>query len=355
MSEQRGTDRAQVSKAMSRLAGAAALALAIWVLGGLVDVLLLCFAGGLLALFLHGTGAWLAQRTKTRSQLMVGAFCVLLLGVAALTVWLAAPSVAAQLDELTTTLPQALEKASKPLEHFAWGRSVLARLRHPGDVLEHRAAWSRAGGVLSTTLGGLGGLFVVFFIGLFLAFDPDLYVRGFLRVVPGGRRAYVRRSLSLVSHTLQMWMIGKLGSMSIVGIGTWLGLALLEIPLATLLAVAAAILTFIPNFGPVVSAAPAILLAFLQGPVKALWVLGLYLGIQTVESYLLTPLLQKKTVDLPPALTLVAQVVMGTLAGGLGLIVATPLSAAVLALIKQAHAEDVRSDESSDPSTDVAP
>jgi predicted PurR-regulated permease PerM len=191
--------------------------------------------------------------------------------------------------------------------------------------------------VISKTLGSFGSAFVFVFVGLFTALDPDLYQRGILQLIPRARRARAREILGLIAHALQMWMVGKLASMAVVGIATWVGLALLKIPLALVLALLAAALTFVPNFGPVLSAVPAILLALLQGPTTALAVAGLYVGIQTVESYVLTPLVQKKTAALPPALTIAAQLLMSTLAGGLGLIVATPLTAAALVLVTEAY------------------
>jgi predicted PurR-regulated permease PerM len=323
------------------LASVAAIALGLWVLGSTLDVLLLCFAGVLLGLFLHGAGTWLARRTGLSRPVAVGAFCVLLIGAAGVMAWLAAPSVARQLDELTTTLPRALDNAAEPLKSFSWVDAVMKRARDADDVLARRETWSQAGGAVSTALGGFGSLFIFLFVGLFTAFDPDLYRRGFLRLIPSRRRPRVGEILSLIADTLQMWMVGKLASMALVGIATWVGLALLGIPLAMVLSLIAAILTFIPNLGPILSAMPAILLALLQGPTTALWVAGLYVGIQTVESYILTPIMQKKLVSLPPAVTIMAQVLMGTLAGGLGVVVATPLTAAALVLINEVYVKDL--------------
>ena len=347
--------RHRTARSVGVLAAVATIGLVLWVLGSILAVLLLCFAGVLLGLFLHGTGAWLARKSGLPTPAMVGAFCVLLLGLAAVTVWLAAPSVATQIDELTTTLPRAFDKATEPLERHSWGRSLLDRARHADEIVARGEAWSQAGGAIFATLGGLGSLVVVVFIGLFTGFNLGLYRRGFLRLVPTRRRSRVGDILSLIAHTLRMWMVGKLASMAVVGLGTWVGLALFEVPMALVLALLAAVLTFVPNFGPVLSAIPAILLAFLQGPTQALWVAALYVGIQTVESYVLTPLLQKKLIALPPALTIVAQVVMGTLAGGLGVIVATPLTAAALVLVKEAYVRDLLGrDDRSQTANDAA-
>jgi len=333
-----------VARSVTVLAAAAAVALVLWVVGSILDVLLLCFSGVLLGLFLHGAGTWLTRRTGLSRPVAVGAFCVLLIGTSGVMAWLAAPSVASQLDELTTTLPRALDNAAEPLKRFSWVDAAMKRSRDGDDLLARRETWSQAGGAVSTALGGFGSLIIFLFVGLFTAFDPDLYRRGFLRLIPSKRRPRVSEILSLIAHTLQMWMVGKLASMVLVGVATWVGLALLGIPLAMVLSLVAATLTFIPNFGPILSAIPAILLALLQGPTTALWVAGLYIAIQTVESYILTPLMQKKLVSLPPAVTIIAQVLMGTLAGGLGVVVATPLTAAALVLIKEAYVKDLLAD-----------
>jgi predicted PurR-regulated permease PerM len=132
--------------------------------------------------------------------------------------------------------------------------------------------------------------------------------------------------------------------MAAIGVLTWLGLVLLGIPLAPTLALLAALLTFIPNFGPAIAMVPPTLIALMEGPERAASVVALYFAVQTVESYVLTPLLQKKTTSLPPALTLVAQVVMASLAGGLGVVVATPLTAVALVTVRHLYVEDALGD-----------
>ena len=326
------------------LAGVAGLAAVLWVLGGLLDILLLAFAGVLLALFLHGSGAWLAKRLHLPEPLGVGAICLGVAGLVAITVWAAAPAVAAQIDELSRALPKAADQAGAALNRYDWGRAIVERARHLDDLLGRREALSRAGGVLSTTLGALGAFVGFLFVGLFVAFEPGLYRRGLLHLVPLGARRRADEILSETAHTLRMWMAGKLLAMAVVGLLTWLGLTLLDVPLGLTLALIAALLTFIPNFGPILSAVPAVLLGLLDGPSKALYVVLLYVGVQTLESYVLTPLVQKKTVSLPPALTLVGQLIMGTLAGGVGLLVATPLTAAALVIVKRLYVEDILGD-----------
>jgi predicted PurR-regulated permease PerM len=119
---------------------------------------------------------------------------------------------------------------------------------------------------------------------------------------------------------------------------------LLGIPLAFSLGVLASLLTFIPNIGPVLAALPALLLAFVDSPTRALYVALLYLGVQAVESYGITPFIERETVSLPPAVTLATQLALGLLAGFAGVIVAAPLAAVGVVLVQTFYIQDVLGD-----------
>ncbi len=150
-------------------------------------------------------------------------------------------------------------------------------------------------------------------------------------LVPIRWRARVNEVSDETSHKLWWWILGQLFSMSVVGIATSIGLWSLGIPFAATLGLLSGILTFIPNFGPILAAVPAILLGLSHGPMSALYVTLLYVGIQAVESNLLTPLIQQRNVKLPPVLNVGFQVLLGVLFGVPGLIVAAPL--AVVAMV----------------------
>lgn len=338
-----------VGSAVRALAITAGVVALLWMLGPILEIVLLGFAGLLLALLLNGCGAWLAKRLHIPEKLGVAATCLVGIGLMVLTGFLAAPAIATQIDELSQELPKATDRVLASLERYGWGQAVVERLETLGDLLGSRETMSRAGGILSTTLGAVGGFVALLFIGLFVAFEPDLYRRGFLRLIPLRNRGQASQVLSEAAHTLRMWLAGKLLAMVVIGVLTWLGLLLLDVPLGLTLALLAALLTFIPNFGPILAAVPAVLLGLLDGPSQALYVVLLYVGVQTVESYILTPLVQKKTVSLPPALTLLGQVVMGVLAGGIGVVVATPLTAIALVLTKRLYVEGILGDTVDDP------
>ena len=115
-------------------------------------------------------------------------------------------------------------------------------------------------------------------------------------------------------------------------------------------AMIAAVLTFIPNVGPILAAVPAMLLALADSPMKVLYVVALYTGIQTVESYLVTPLIQRRTVSIPPALTLSAQILAGVIFGIVGVALATPLAVAALVLVHELYVRDVLEGGAPEPS-----
>lgn len=310
-----------------------------------MDVLLLGFAGVLVAIFLRGVSDWVSGRTHLSGGWSLALVTLSLLSILGIGIWLLAPDVAGQIDELQKSLPQSVRHLSERVEQYEWGRQVLAQLPSASELLPGRAnVLARATGIFSTTLGIIANLVIIISLGLYLAVEPRLYTRGVIRLVPASRRERARAVLDEVGNTLRWWLIGKAASMVVIGALTAFGLWMLNVPLALTLGLLAAALTFIPNIGPILSVVPAALLALLQSPTRALYVILLYLLIQTIESYLLTPIVQRRTVSLPPALTIFSQVLLGVLLGGLGLALATPITAAALVLVRMIYVEDTLND-----------
>jgi predicted PurR-regulated permease PerM len=203
--------------------------------------------------------------------------------------------------------------------------------------------------MLMSAFNVIVAVIVIVFIALYLAAEPDLYTNGILHLVPKRHRAHGARVLGSVRYTLQWWLIGQGVTMVVIGVLTGLGLWLIGVPLWFLLGLLAALFNFIPNFGPLVSFVPAVLLALAMGPSAAMWVAALYVAAQSFEGYLLTPMVQKKAVLLPPALTITAQVLLGVTVGALGVMLAAPLTAAALVVIKMLYVEEVLGDEMKTP------
>jgi predicted PurR-regulated permease PerM len=182
-------------------------------------------------------------------------------------------------------------------------------------------AWAALGGSLEL----MSGLVVLFFLGVYGAADPESYARIALWFAPASRRARMRHVLAETIGNLQRWLVGRLIAMLFVAVCCAVVFTLLQLPLALPLALLAGLLTFVEYVGAVASGIPPILLAFSQGPTRALEVLIFFSALHVIEGYVLTPLLARTTVHLPPASTLATQVVLATLLGPLGLTFATPL------------------------------
>ena len=313
---------------------AVAAALLLW---RLVDVLLLVFAGVLLALLLRAPADGLARRTPLTpgwSLAVVIFVATLVLGGAG---WLFGAQLAGQLGELAHKLPSLVEGIRDRLEQYDWISNALSS----GDIAPDGKAIGRGIGVLAATVGALTYVVVIFFTGLFLAAQPALYVEGALRLVPQRSRPRARQVLADLAHTLRSWLIGQAILMVAMGTITTIGLLLLGVPMALALGVLAGVLEFIPYLGPTLWAVPALLVALSQSVALAGYTLAFYVVLQSLEGHILQPLVQRRAVSLPPALLLIAQVAFGALLGVLGVMLATPATAALLVLVKKLYVEGV--------------
>jgi predicted PurR-regulated permease PerM len=297
--------------------------------------LLLVGAAVLVAVVLHAASAGLARLTGLGRRLSL--LLILLAALAAIGtgIWTAASDLAVQAQELAGQLQGAWSRLAQRLQSFTAGAQAL-----PGSGMIGGLA-QRVVSAASVTIGGLADLLIVLVLGPYFAVEPETYLRGFLRLVPAPRRERTRAILVKAAATLHDWLLGQLFAMALVGTLSGLGLWLLGVPQALVLGLIAGLCDFIPNLGPLLGLVPALVVAFGVSGWLAFYVLVLYLAIQAVESNLITPIIQRRAVDLPPGLTLTAQLVMGLLGGILGLLLAVPLAAVAMVVVKMAYVEDV--------------
>jgi predicted PurR-regulated permease PerM len=324
-----------------RVALVAFVAIAVVLTVMAAQVFLAVFAAILVAVLLTNLGNWLASHTPLSYRWAVGlgllGIVALLAGVVALT----APSLQSQMEQMRSTLPESLEKLQQHLEKYQWARTTMEAAEDPGKYLpEPQSLMRRVAGVFSTTFGAIGALLVVLFLGICLAVEPRTYSEGLVRLLPPLRRDRGRQVLKEMHAILTRWLLSIFMSMSVVGLLTGIGLWLLGVPMVFALALFAFLLAFVPNVGPIIAAAPAVLIAFTISPTKALYVALLYVGIQTIESNFITPIIERKTVSLPPALTGTAQLLLGLLTGLPGIIVAAPLTAVGMVFVRRVYVED---------------
>lgn len=311
----------------------------------IADALLLLFAAILLAILLRTASAGLRRLTGLPQGLALAISTVGLLAVFGLLGVLFIPRIAEQLQQLRETLPQAWEKLNVQLARYGWAQGLLDEAPPLEQILSGTGkVFSRITGAVSGTLGALANLFLIFVLALFLAADPAAYVNGLIRLVPIDRRPRMRELVGRLHHALQYWLIGQLLGMAFIGLLTGVGLAIIGVPLTLALTLLVVLLNFIPNLGPIIAAIPAVLLALTQDWHDALWVVALYIAAQNIEGNFFTPMVQKKAVDIPPALTIAAQIIFGLLFGFLGVALATPLAVAVMVLVHTLYVEDTLGD-----------
>ncbi|CAO3353941.1 AI-2E family transporter [Azospirillum palustre] len=307
------------------VAGVAALSIFLWRISG---TLLLIFTGVLFAILLQRLTGYVQRATGLGhgwSLAIVLLTLVLLVGGGG---WLMGTSMAAQLGQLQ-------EQVTKAMGMLPDGWR--------DRIMEQGKEWPWMN-QLSSFASGLvyvvGDAVVVMFAALYLAASPGLYQRGVVLLVPPRGQKRACEVMDVAGDSLWKWLIGQLVAMAAVGTMIAVGLWLLGIPSALALGIVAGLMEFIPLVGPFLAAVPALLIGFAQSPQDALWVAGLYLVIQQIEGNVITPLLQKRVVDLPPVVTIGAIAAGGVLFGIMGMFLATPLAVVVLVLVNLLYIED---------------
>lgn len=316
-----------------------------------IDVALIVFAAILLALLLHGGSGLLVGWTGMGRGYALALFVIALVSGFLLLVLVAAPVLAEQAAQLWEQLPLALEAVRARIATQSWGPGLLAQLSAE-SVLNAGSGGALAGSATSVLASGFGALTdfaIICVVAVFLAADPATYRAGFVTLFAPEDRARAGRVLDEVAHTLQGWLLAQLLAMAVIGALTTIGLWLLGVKLAVVLGVIVALLTFIPNLGPILAAAPAVLLALAESPVLAAYVVALYILVQIIEGNVTTPLIQRQSLALPPALILAAQLMMAGVSGLLGLALATPLVAVAITLTRLLYVQGYLEPGTPDP------
>jgi len=291
------------------------------------DLILLAFAGILLALMLRAGGTWLAERTRLPLKWSMAIVLVAFAGILFGTVWMFGLQIANQADQLFSAVSQAFSELQQKVREYRLVGFLISDASHLSLGAPAKAA---ASGLLWV----IGSIVLILFLGLYLSTNPDLYTELFLSFFDMPVRRRVERLLEATASALRWWLLGQLMAMGVVGVITAIGLLIVGAPMAISLSVLAALLTFVPYVGAIVSAVPAVLLAFTKGSHVALYVILVYLIAHIIEGYILVPLIQHRMVFLPPATILASQFLMEIFGGILGVTFATPLMVVAMVLIK---------------------
>jgi len=309
------------------LAGGAGLFLA-WMAA---NTLFLIFAGLLFAALLDACTRGLAKvlpigRGWNLAIVCLG-FAVVIVGV----LFWSGYSISSQIDQLVQALNRGLGFLEGKLADLGFalpatsGHSAsfgeLFRFLFPNPNQFLGSAQS----AFSRTLGGIGDAAVVVLIGVFVAADPTTYRERVLEYFSLDRRRSLALLLDELSKSLRRWLIGQVAAMLILALLTWIALLALGVPSSLLLGIQTGLLEFIPYLGSVIAAIPILLIALPLGTFTVVVALGLYAIFHMLVGAVVLPLIQKQTLDLPPAIAVASLTLFGALFGLLGVVVATPL------------------------------
>lgn len=338
--------RAELRRASVWFGLAAAAALVVL----LIQPLLLIFAGLVVASMLDG-GARLIRRAVPIPRGL--ALAIVVVGVIAFiggVFYLTGVEIAAQAEQLRATLE------AQALRISAW-LSELGVVPAASDLtgLAQQALGSvgRVTSFIGGAIGAIGSFFLVLVIGLFVAMEPRIYERGLQWMVPMASRDQFAITLARMARTMRILLAGRLLGMVFEGFITWVLLEVAGVPMALLLGIITGMLAFIPNIGAFISGVLMVAVGFSAGPTEGLWAIAIYFGVQTFDGYVLLPLVAKRTVDMPPALTVSSQILMSTLFGFLGLALADPIVAMIKVALERRSEQAIAAGYGSD--NDAAP
>ena len=323
--------------------------------------LFLIFAGMLLGVALNALTGLLGRAVALPHALRLATVCLVLVGLLAGAVFLGGSTVAQQATVLSKTIKSQIANVEALLEKYGIDTSSFGLGNLTGNPAEQNPAASGppahnlpsasaiasgGGAIFSQTLklllgtvSAVGNFFIVLFLGLTFAAQPGVYRSGLLFMVPSRHRARATIIVDRIGETLERWLIAQMLTMAAVFLVTWIGLSLIGIQSAFILGIQAGLLAFIPTVGALVAGLIVVLASLASGWVAALSAFVLFIGVHALESYVLTPIIQRHALDIPPATLFAFQILLGVVFGIWGLALALPLMAIAKVMIDYFKAE----------------
>jgi predicted PurR-regulated permease PerM len=335
------------------IVGFAALLLFTW---HYATTLFLIFAGMLLGVALNALTTMLGRVVRMPHALRLTVVCLVLASLLSGVVFLGGATIAQQATALSDTIKGQLvnvkaflERSGFDTSYFELGSSAPSSASSPQATpapapthnLPSAGALASSGGAIVSqtfklllgTVSAVGNFFIVLFLGLTFAAQPSVYRNGLLFMTPARHRARATVIVDRIGETLERWLIAQIITMFVVFVVTWIGLTIIGIQGSFILGIQAGLLTFIPTVGALIGGLIVVLASLASGWVAALSALVLFLGIHALESYILTPILQRQALEIPPATLFAFQILLGVVFGIWGLALALPLMAIVKVMI----------------------
>lgn len=320
--------------------GLGALLILAWYLAG---ALLLIVGGLVFAAFLDLVGRWIAKVWDAPRWLRLAIVVILFFGLIGGLIALAGMQLAQQAGELSRTLDAQIRQLSLLLERF--GIASIAGNERGGPLAgiasQLIGSFGKLTQAVGTAVGALGSFALIVVLGIYVAGEPRMYERGVEWLTPKASRRSVAALLDKLAETLRKWTLGRMIAMLFEGVFTTVALLVAGVPLAPLLGLIAGVLAFIPNIGAFISGTLIVLVGFSVGTDTGIAALVVYIVLQFVEGNFITPFVERRVVDIAPAVTLAAQLLFGVMFGLLGVALAVPIVAMVKVALEHRRASTV--------------
>jgi predicted PurR-regulated permease PerM len=324
--------------------------LLLWLFKTVAHVFVLLMLAVLVSLYLGAVADWLDRRTTLSKRMALAIAIIGSLGGLVLLAWILVPPIVEQTRQLFLALPDFMNAWEVGIDRVA------AKLPGVSDIVgkpvEHKAlfaAYDQLSGLFSgiptklfEVVEAAINIFAVLVMSIYLSVHPALYREWLIALFPPIHRDLVRDVLAELADSLRAYIVGQLLTMTFLGLITGLGLAVLGVPFAFLFGIFTGLVAIVPFFGTLLSTTlPALFVLNGKGyfgfsPVgHALLVVGLGVVVHLIEGNLVSPLVMSKKVDLPPVMTIMSVLIMGSLLGGLGLVVALPTLAALMVIVRR--------------------
>jgi len=323
--------------------------------------LFLIFAGILFGVFLSAITGLVGRVIGGGHGARLAFVCVLLTGMSAGVMVLGGSTIAQQATLLSNTIKSQIVNAKAFLEEHGIDTSFLelgapasapagepspSMPTTPRNLPSAGAIASGGGAIVSQTLklilgavSAVGNFFIVIFLGVCFAAQPSVYRSGLLRCVPSPYRAAAAGIVDDIGDVLQRWLLAQMITMTAVFAITAIGLKIIGIPGAFILGIQAGLLAFIPTLGAILGGLVIVLASIASGWVAVISAFVLFLAVHGLESYILTPLIQRQALDIPPATLFAMQILLGMVFGLWGLALALPLMAIAKVMMKHLGSE----------------
>ncbi|MDF2434307.1 MAG: hypothetical protein JWP44_3938 [Mucilaginibacter sp.] len=301
------------------------------------SVMLMALSGCLIAVYFHGLADVIERKTKFSRKVSVLISIIGSLIILGLLCWFMGAKIQNQIAALNDTLPHTINTAKSKLAETPTGRKILTSISgNNSDKL-----FATAQQFFSTSFGVLGDLYIILFLGIFFTASPSLYKDGIILLIPSANKPTARNIMDRISLALKGWLKVIMISMVLITILLPIGLTIMGIPLALVLGLLTGILVIVPNFGSAAAMIPGVLLALTISTNTAIIVALIYIGIQTLVGNIIAPIIQKRMINIPPALTIIGQLIMGVLGGVLGIAMAIPVLAIFMILVDELYVQRI--------------